>query len=302
VVVARTIIRDLFEERAGARALARASTIQAIGPLFGPILGSLLEVRYGHRAIFAVAAAITLALLVATLARIAETNTRLDPHALRPRSLFRNYTAVARSRSFRAYTLAGGASFAGLFAFICGAPFVLIQVLGVPTAWFGLAFSFCVSGYVVGTLACRRLLTRRELAQVMRAGALLALGSGVLMAALAAAGIRHWAALLLPQFIYFAAHGVVFPCAQVGCIATFDQRAGAAAGLFGFLLMMAATAIGLWIGVSYNGTVYPLVLTVAVCGAFVFVAVYGLIVRLPRAPAAALEAGVRSIPGSEKGL
>ena len=55
VVVARAVVRDVFDPLAGAKVLAQASTLLAIGPLFGPILGSFLEVRFGFRAIFAVA-------------------------------------------------------------------------------------------------------------------------------------------------------------------------------------------------------------------------------------------------------
>jgi DHA1 family bicyclomycin/chloramphenicol resistance-like MFS transporter len=50
VVVARAVIRDVYTPRAGAKALAQASTLLAIGPIAGPILGSFLEVRFGHRA------------------------------------------------------------------------------------------------------------------------------------------------------------------------------------------------------------------------------------------------------------
>ena len=102
------------------------------------------------------------------------------------------------------------------------------------------------------------------------------------MTALAAAGIHHWAALLLPQFAYFAAHGINFPCAQVGSVAPFERRAGAAAGLFGFLLMVAAALIGVWIGASWNATVYPLVLTVAAATVVVFLTVrLGIVRRKP---------------------
>ncbi len=273
VVAARAIVRDVFDAQSGARALARASTIQAIGPLVAPILGSVLEVRYGFRATFAVVTAITIALLVMTLAKLAETNPHRDSHATRPKALAANYAAVLRSPAFRAYTLAGAASYGGLFAFISGSPFVLIQVLGVPTAWFGLCFAFCVSGYLTGTIACRRMLARRSVVGTMKVGAWLALGAGLVMSALAVGGVRHWAALIAPQFVFFTAHGIIFPCAQVGSVAPFRQRAGAAAGLFGFLLMVAAALIGGWIGASYNGTTLPLVLTVAACAAVVFLAV-----------------------------
>ncbi len=281
VVVARAIVRDVFDPRAGAHAVAQASSILALGPLFGPILGSLLEVRFGYRAAFVVIAMIALALLWATASRLPETNRQLDRHATRARSLAANYGAVLRSAGFRAHTLVGAATYGGLFAFISGSPFVMTQLMGVPIAWFGFGWAFCVSGYLLGTIACRRLLARRSVAQTLQAGAALALAAAAAMTALAAAGVHHWAALLIPQFAYFAAHGINFPCAQAGSVAPFERRAGAAAGLFGFLLMMAAALIGFWIGVSWNGTVYPLVLTVAAAALVVFATVNLGIARRP---------------------
>src|SRR5512137_1831271 len=56
VVVARAIVADVFDPLHGAKVMAQASTLLAIGPLLGPILGSWLEVRYGFRATFAVVA------------------------------------------------------------------------------------------------------------------------------------------------------------------------------------------------------------------------------------------------------
>ena len=284
VVVARAIIRDVFDAQTGARTLAQASSILAIGPLFGPVLGSVLEVRFGYRASFVVVAAVAGALLVATLATLTETNRHPDPKATRPRALAANYVAVLRSPVFLAHTAAGAATYGGIFAFISGSPFVLIQVLGVPTGWFGLCFAFCVSGYLLGTILCRRLLVRRSVERTMKTGAMLGLGSGVAMTALVAAGVHHWAALIGPQFVFFLAHGITFPCSQTGSVAPFARRAGAAAGLFGFLLMVVASLIGMWIGASYDGTVNPLVLTVAACSLAVFVTVFGWIDRLGPAP------------------
>ena len=41
------------------------------------------------------------------------------------------------------------------------------------------------------------------------------------------------------------------------------------AGALSFCMMAVAAAIGVWIGIGYNGTVYPLTLTIAGC-AFTF--------------------------------
>ncbi len=37
------------------------------------------------------------------------------------------------------------------------------------------------------------------------------------------------------------------------------------AGALGFCMLVVAAAIGVWIGIGYNGTVYPLTLTIAGC-------------------------------------
>src|SRR5512134_2739136 len=74
VVVARAIVRDVYDPLAGAKVLAQASAVLSIGPLVGPVLGSMLEVRYGHRAAFLAQMLIATALLAVTLLRLAETN------------------------------------------------------------------------------------------------------------------------------------------------------------------------------------------------------------------------------------
>jgi MFS transporter, DHA1 family, multidrug resistance protein len=289
VVVARAVVRDVYTPQAGAKALAQASSILAIGPIAGPILGSFLEVRFGHRAAFVVLALLATLLLTVVLAKRIETNRHRNPAALQPRALIANYAHVLRSPEFLAYTLVGGASYGGLFAFISGSPLVLIGVLGVPTAYFGLAFAFCVCGYLIGTIACRRLLSHLSVPRALRVGAAVALASGAAMAALAALGIHHWAALLLPAFGYLLAHGINFPCGQVSSVAPFPRHAGAASALFGFSVMTVAALTGAWVGASYNGSVYPLALTMAAFAAVLFGIVYGWVARL-EARAAAREA------------
>jgi DHA1 family bicyclomycin/chloramphenicol resistance-like MFS transporter len=73
------------------------------------------------------------------------------------------------------------------------------------------------------------------------------------------------AAIIVPMFFYGMAHGMIQPPAQSGAIAPFPHSAGAAAALMGCVMMVTAAAIGIWLGASYNGTVYPLTLTICAC-------------------------------------
>lgn len=266
VVVARAIVRDVYGPVGSARALAQALTVLALGPIFGPLLGAALEVRFGHVAIFLALAAFASVLLVLTTRRLPETNAHRDPHAAAPGRLLGNYWLVLRSHEFNAFALLGAASYGGLFAFLSSSSFVFITVLDVPTAWFGALFASVIVGYLLGTLLCQRILARRGMRAAVTLGASLAAVGGGSMALLAHAGVAHWAAVAVPQFVYMASHGINFTCATAGSVAPFPRHAGAAAGMFGFLAMAAASAVGMALGTANFDSVFPLAWAVALAG------------------------------------
>jgi DHA1 family bicyclomycin/chloramphenicol resistance-like MFS transporter len=90
--------------------------------------------------------------------------------------------------------------------------------------------------------------------------------------------------VLLPTAGVFAAHGINLPCSQAGSAAPFPHQAGAAAGMFGFLLMAVAALVGAAIGAFHNGTVYPMTLTIAACAVVTFLAAWTGLGRRDRAP------------------
>jgi MFS transporter, DHA1 family, multidrug resistance protein len=275
LVGARGMVRDLYAPVDGARLLASAATFMSLAPLFGPLVGAVLYEAFGWRSSFAMLAAFALVILLACAATLKETR-HDSARSLTVGAILTTYGSVARSRTFRAYMLAASASYAGLFAFLSGSSFVLIRVQGLSATQFALSFSTMVAGYLVGTLICRRLVSR-GLQPAIQAGALLQLGAGVALAAGALSGLHVAAAIVLPMIAFGVSHGLIQAPAQAGAVAPFRHAAGAAAALLGFLMMACAAAIGVWIGMSYNGTVYPLTLTIATCSAVTALVAFTLV-------------------------
>jgi len=265
LVGARGVVRDLYTPSEGARLLARAATIMSFAPLLGPMIGAQLANAAGWRAAFAAVAAFSLALAIYAGLKLKETNARLNPHAFALGPMLRTYGLVLRSPAFRAYTLAAASTYAGLFAFISGSSFVLMRTLGQSSTAYAFSFGTMVAGYLVGTLACRRLLPRQGMQRTIALGSALQLLAGLAMAALAIGGVHVPAAISVPMFFYGLSHGIVQPPAQAGAVAPFPGNAGAAAALLGLGMMLIAACVGAWIGVGYDGTVYPLTLTIAAC-------------------------------------
>jgi DHA1 family bicyclomycin/chloramphenicol resistance-like MFS transporter len=270
VVVARAIVRDAYAPAEGARVMARALSLLALAPIFGPILGGYLQVAFGWRAAFVALALAGLAMWVASHAPPDGIQPQLNPDAMRLGHLAATYRDVLRTPAFWAYALPGSLSYASIFVFISGTPFVLIKVLGVPTQYYGYLFAYR-----------RPRLSGRHAdlpppAGPHRRGARAGAGhhgrhaGGMGFLLLVLAGVSHWTLVVMAQFVVMTAHGINFPCTQSGSLAPFPDKAGAAAGLFGCLVMYAALAAGTWVGGSHDGTLLPLASISATVGVILF--------------------------------
>ncbi|HEX9171970.1 MAG TPA: multidrug effflux MFS transporter, partial [Telluria sp.] len=282
-VVARALVRDAYAPADSGRLFARASTWMSFAPILGPILGSYLQVTFGWRAAFVAHTVLSSCLLVTVLLRLPETNMHRNPRATELGGLIANYRMLLGSREFWSYALPGALSYGALFAFISGSSLVLIRVLHVPTEWFGYCFAFGVTGYMTGTIICRRLLPTLGLATALRIGSAGSLAAGALFLGAVALGFAHWSLVLAAMFLTTCAHGINFPVSQAGSVTPFPKQAGTAAGLVGALCMTVAFVVGTVVAASFDGTLYPLALIVCVLTVAIFTSVR-LLVRRGVAP------------------
>ena len=273
VMIARAIVRDAYAPEHSARVIARASTWISLAPIIGPILGSWLQVTFGWRSAFVALGTFSAVVMAACLLRLPETNEHKNPNATNLRGLWENYKLVLGSREFWLHVMPASLSYGGIFLFISGSSFVLIKVLGVPTQWFGFCFGAGVSGYMTGTLICRRLLKSISGEQALRIGTAVSLVAGVYFLAATLLGLWHWAMVVLAMFLSMVSHGINFPVTQSGAVAPFAKQAGTAAGLMGAVMMAFAFTVGSIVGATHNGTLYPLAILACVLGSLNFLSV-----------------------------
>ena len=273
VMIARAIVRDAYAPQDSAKLLARASTWISLAPILGPILGAYLQVAFGWRAAFVALGIFSSCVLAACVYYLPETNQHKNPNATQLHGILENYRRVLGSREFWLNVTPAALSYCGIFVFISGSSFVLIQVLGVPTEWFGYCFGLGVAGYMSGTLVCRRLLKTISGEQALRIGTACSLSAGIYFLTATLLGWWHWAVVVLAMFLSMGSHGINFPVSQAGAIAPFPKQAGTAAGLMGAVMMAFAFVSGTVVGATHNGTLYPLAIISAVLGTLNFLSV-----------------------------
>ena len=283
-VLGRAIVRDLHDRERAARMMSYLGAVMGFAPAVGPVIGGYLHGAFGWQANFIALAALGAGawLLVRFLLR--ETLAHPDPQALDSRRLVTTYAAILGDREFLGYGLAGAFAFAGLFAFISGSSFVLIDVLGVASEDFGYYFGAIVVSFMAGALTSARLVARYGLDQLLaRSVGVLPL-AGLSMAALAWGGVASVAAVVAPMAIYMVAVGFVLPNSLAAALAPYPQKAGRASAMFGFLQMASGALAGAAVGVLHDGTPGPMAATIAVMGLCAFAA-HTILVRRRPAPA-----------------
>src|SRR5215468_10901862 len=242
VVLARAIVRDLYSEARAGREFSLMGAIMAVAPTIAPLIGGVLQAAFGWRAIFvalfalgSVGAAVVGCLLPETLKSRA-------PEPLSLRSTMRVYRTFMKNSAFLAHLGIVTCSFMGLFAWISGASFVLQDLYGLSAPEFGVAFALGSAGYMLGTVVAAVML-----------------------------GLTSAVSLVLPAALYLAGLGLAMPQGFAGALTPFQDRAGAASSLVGFVQQTSAAALGAVVGHTLGQTAWPLAVAIAAMGCLTLV-------------------------------
>jgi DHA1 family bicyclomycin/chloramphenicol resistance-like MFS transporter len=163
------------------------------------------------------------------------------------------------------YALAGGFLMAGMFAYISGSPFVVIELYGVSPQQYGWIFGTNALGLIIASQLNRWLLARYRSNAILFAALAVAAAASVVLVLVAASRLGGLGGLLIPLFICIASVGLVGPNTAAAAMAPYGRVAGSASALLGTLQFVVGAVSGIVVGVLYNGTALPMAATIAAC-------------------------------------
>jgi DHA1 family bicyclomycin/chloramphenicol resistance-like MFS transporter len=170
-------VRDLYDRERSASIIAYLTMAMVVAPMLAPTIGAVLLEVASWRAIFVVATGIGVALTWPIVATLAETR---DPEARRISGTFAGASALLRSGQFWSYVLQSTFGISMFFAFIAGAPYFMMSMLGRSATEYGLWFMLVSAAFMAGNLVSGRFSARIGLDRMVLVGALLALtGAGL---------------------------------------------------------------------------------------------------------------------------
>jgi MFS transporter, DHA1 family, multidrug resistance protein len=248
-IAATAMVRDLFAAQDSARVFSYLMLVLSVSPLLAPTTGSLLSSTLGWRSIFIVLSAITALIFVLSYFFLPKTRGADDRYSLKPAAILRNYRSVFRHAYFNIYALIGAITFAGLFVYIASSPGIFMEQYRLSQKQYGLLFAFLASGLILASQINTLLLKRFSSEKIISASFVLQLTVTALYFVLAKATAPSMELTIGFLFLFLSAAGLLMPNATALAMKPFEENAGSASALLGFVQMslgsVATVVIGL---------------------------------------------------------
>lgn len=277
-VISRAAIRDKMGAEGSARAFSLMMLVFGLAPILAPLFGGFVLTLFGWRAVFVTLTTFGVLCLIAMHYVMEES---LDPRHVVPLHLGRictQYGALLRDRQFMAYTLCGGLVQAGLFAYIAGSPYVLIELHGIPPQYYGFVFGANAIGLIGASQINARLVMKHSLDRILKYTLTIAAAVSAASALLVAAGVESLPALLIGLFIYLSMYGMISPNTIATVLKHQGKQAGTASALMGTLQFCLGVLSGVCMSLWHLESALPLTAVMAICGVSSFL-LYHLVAK-----------------------
>jgi len=154
-VVARAMVRDLFQGPEAQRVMATIQMLFGIAPAVAPMIGALLLGIHWH-SIFIFLAVYASISLIAAIKYLPETMPQSKRVSFSFAAVKHRYKTIFSDKEFLLLVIALGANFSGFFLYVLSSPVFIVNHLGLTATQFGYLFVPTVSGMILGSFLSKK--------------------------------------------------------------------------------------------------------------------------------------------------
>ncbi len=263
MVASRAMVRDLFPVKETAKVFSTLILIMGVAPIVAPSLGGLVIESMGWRAIFVILSIFSFIMLMVILFLTPESKGPDKGISLKPLQVLKKYYEVGSNPVFLPYGLAGSFGMAGLFAYIAGSPWIIIEHLGYSETRFGWIFGINAGGFIAGSQLNRLFLAKYSTEQVTMVTGISTFLTGVLLLLGLTTGMLPDYGILILLCLLLLSLGSFSPNTMALALSPFTRLAGSAAALVGTIRMLAGAIATALVSGLHNDTPLPMVIVIA---------------------------------------
>lgn len=272
-IVARAIMRDLYEGPVVQRLMSNVSMLFTVAPALAPIIGGWVLLVGNWRWIFWFLALWGGMLLVASIWRLPESHPPERRIPLRLGALAEGYLGMLLDRQFWPLAIAGTMNFSALFLYISSAPAFVVGLLKLGPQQFAWLFVPAVSGMFLGAMLSGRLAGRISVSRTISAGytvMLVASAINIVVALWLPQPRIPWS--VLPVGLHAIGISLSFPSLTILLLDRFPLHRGGASSLQAFVSLVFNAVLAGFVAVLVSDSALHLALGAGTLTAIGFVA------------------------------
>ncbi|MGW5775277.1 Bcr/CflA family multidrug efflux MFS transporter [Streptomyces sp. NPDC003863] len=261
IVIARAVVRDLYDGVEMARFFSTLMLISGVAPIVAPLIGGQILRITDWRGVFYVLTVIGVLLTLVVWRFLHETLPPERRHEGGVGQALRTMRGLLADRVFTGYTLTGGLTFAALFAYISASPFVVQEIYGASPQTFSLLFGLNSIGLVaVGQINGKLLVGRVSLDKVLGwgLGIVLLAGLALLLMTSGVFGETGLAPVAAGLFVLMSAMSLVLPNTNAQALMRTPHAAGSASALLGTSSFLVGAVASPLVGIAGEHTAVPM--------------------------------------------
>ena len=272
IVVGRAVVRDIFHGSRAQEVMSAIMLMFGIAPAIAPIIGGMLEIYWGWRAVFVFLALLGSAVLLLVMTQLHETLPRSQRHSMHPVALLKSYTHALGKFHFLELALIIGLIFGGFFLYIASAPRIIFHHLGMGEGDFSVLFIPLIGGMMLGAYLSGRVAGRWSVRRGLQAGFSVMFIAALLNVTYNSLFPVSPLGVVVPVVIYSVGMSFCMPMLTILGLDELPKHRGLAASLQSFVHMLMNAVVA--------GVVAPLVFVDIQYLALAMLLLYGLALLL----------------------
>lgn len=267
MVASRAMVRDYFPASETAKIFSMLMLVIGISPILAPTMGGYIIDSWGWHYIFVFLTLLTTLILLGVVFVLPKS--RSNPSlSLMPTPIINNFLQVLKTRQFIIYSIAGGMASSGMYAYLSGSPFVMMDIYGLNEKQYGWVFALIAAGLITTSQLNNIMLRRLKSEDIARSALMIQAIVGFTMLILALTNFLTLYGIIFLIFCFLACQGFVFPNTSALALNPFTKSAGSASALLGSIQLSIGAIASVLVSFFHNKTNIPMVSIMAACAIF----------------------------------
>ena len=270
-IAARAMISDLYSGEEFTKQISYITMLMPLIMALAPTVGGYLQEIFNWQAVFLFLLGYLILILV-SMPILPESLQQAN--STKMQKIIPAYKSIITNKKFLLCGLGMIIPSISVFSYITASPFLFQNILGLSPSAYG-KLSLLVSGtIIISSYINIKLLKFLTLNTLITIGAVIILGSGILMLILHIAGIQEVWALLVPVIIFFTSVPFCIPNSIAKSLSQIKAHFGAASAILSFLQFSASSIGAAIFSILEESNNAPLAICFICCGIAVLIITY----------------------------